>query len=284
VSPSSPWRRRLRRVLKVFVALHVVALIGGAFVLLHGQRVLMYHPLPGGERTPDDLGIPHEALTLQTSDGEQLRAWFVPTESPRGAILYCYGNAGNLSHRLRILEMLRGLDVDLLFFDYRGFGTSSGSPTEAGTYRDAQAAWAHLVQDRGVDPSRIVVYGRSMGGPIASWLAARERPAGLVVDSSFESLPRLVQDTYPSFMYVPSLLDYSYDTVDHVSRVRAPVLVAHSPTDSVVPVAHGRAIAAAAGDATWLELQGGHGDAPFVSGSIYLDGLDAFLDRVLGEG
>ena len=278
---ARPWRRRLLKALKIFVGLHVVGALLGIAILIFGQRVIMYHPMPGGDETPASLGMSYEDVRLQTQDGESLRAWFIPAEGARGTVLYCYGNSGNLSYRLRIIDMLHSLGVNLLIFDYRGYGDSTGSPTEEGTYRDVETAWRYLVEERGLAPGEIVVYGRSMGGPIASWLAARQEPAGLIVDSSFESIPRFVEDTYPGFLYWPSFIDYEYPTREYVARTGVPVLVAHSQGDTMIPVTHGRAMLAAARDGTWLDLEGGHGNAPFVTGDRYLAGVARFLDRVL---
>ncbi len=277
--PAPRWRRWLWRALAAFLLLHVLAVAG----LVWGQHFLVYHPMSDVRHTPAEAGLAYEDVTLTTRDGERLAAWWIPaTGASRGTILYIHGNAGNLGHRVRIAAMLHTLGVDLLLFDFRGFGRSTGRPTERGTYLDAAAAWAHLTRERGVAPERIVIYGRSLGGPIAAHLAAEVDAAGLVLDSTFESIPRLVQDTYPRVLYMPAFIRFAYPTASYLAGVDEPVLVAHAPGDGVVPYAHGRALLARARDGTWLELRGHHGDGPFATGAAYLRGLDAFLTRVLG--
>ena len=279
--PTRSVRRWLWRALALFLLLHVVGLVG----LVWGQRFLVYHPMSDVAHTPQEEGLAYEEVTLPTRDGERLAAWWIPAEGAgRGTILYIHGNAGNLGHRVRIAKMLHTLGVDLLLFDFRGFGRSTGRPTERGTYLDVEAAWAYLVDTRGISPDRIVIYGRSLGGPIAAHLAAEVDAAGLVLDSTFESIPRLVEDTYPRVLYVPELIAFDYPTARFLDRVDEPVLVAHSPADNVIPYAHGRALGARAKDGAWLELRGHHGNGPFVTGEAYLQGLDRFLTRALDPG
>jgi hypothetical protein len=136
-------------------------------------------------------------LALTTEDGEQLSGWFIPAREPRATLLYLHGNGGNIGHRLDPIAVFNRLGLGVLIIDYRGYGDSTGRPGEEGTYEDALAAWRHLTETRGIPPQRIVLFGESLGGAVAAWLAARERPAGLVLYASFTSVPDMAQALYP---------------------------------------------------------------------------------------
>ena len=145
---------------------------------------VLYHPSNELRGTPADLGLPYESVSLETADGERLAAWWVPSESPRGVLLFCHGNAGNISDRLDSIRIFNRLGLDLFIFDYRGYGKSSGSPSEQGIHRDTETAWKYLEQMRRIDPQKIVVFGRSLGGSIAAWISQTHRPGALILEAA----------------------------------------------------------------------------------------------------
>lgn len=228
--------------------------------LLVFQANLVFYPEIGREVvvTPKVVGLQYEDLHLKTSDGIDLHGWYIPAAQPRGTVLFLHGNAGNISHRLDSVAMLHRLGYGTLIFDYRGYGNSGGKPTEQGSYRDAEAAWQYLTVQRHIPSCHIVLFGESIGGAVAAWLAAREKPAALVISSGFTSVPDLGQQLYP-FLPVRLLARIRYDTRDSLRAVTAPVLIAHSPGDDIIPFEHGRALYAAANPPKqFLELAGGH--------------------------
>jgi fermentation-respiration switch protein FrsA (DUF1100 family) len=248
------------------------------------QSHLVYFPQIGRElvATPLSYGLAHEAVTIRTEDGEKLAAWWLPAAPARGAVLLFHGNAGNISHRVDYLAMFHRLGYSSLIVDYRGYGESTGSPSEAGTYRDAEAAWRWLTDERGVRASDIVLFGESLGGAVAAWLAARVSPRALVLASSFTSVPDLGAEVYP-FLPVRWLSRFSYDTLAALERVRAPVLVAHSPEDEIVPYRHGlRLYAAAREPKAFLVLAGGHNEGFVFARPEWVAQLAAFLERAAG--
>jgi len=243
-----------------------LAYAGFAALLFLFQDTLAYYPQIGREihSTPREHGMGYEALTLATPDGEKLDAWFVPAPSVQteahGIVLFLHGNAGNIAQRMDSIAMFHRLGYSVLIFDYRGYGRSSGKPSEAGLYQDAETAWAHLTRQRGIEPARIVLFGESLGGALAARLAAQEQPGALVLSSVFTSVPDLAADLYP---WLPArwLARMRYDTREALTQTRSPVLIAHSPDDEIVPFRHGqRLFKTAAEPKAFLKLAGGHND------------------------
>lgn len=254
--------------------------------LWFNQAGMLYLPHYGGRAgdvTPLDAGLRYEDVTLLSEDGVQLHAWWLPHQQPRAVILFCHGNAGTIADRLSTLKWLHGLGFATLIFDYRGYGRSTGQPSEAGTYLDAEAAWQYL-RAQGHDADEIVIMGRSLGAAVAAQLAARHTPAALVLESTFTSIPDLAAELYPLFP-ARALVRFRYDTLDRISAIEAPLLIVHSRDDEIIPFAHGkRLFAAARAPKQFLELQGGHNDGIYVSGvDVYLRGLDAFFKTYVDE-
>jgi hypothetical protein len=263
------------------VALGYGALVGLLYVT---QERMVFYPEIGGRElavNPGSLGLPFEEVELATSDGERLHGWFVPARAPRGVVLFCHGNAGNISHRLDSLLMFYRMGYSVLLFDYRGYGRSSGKPSEQGTYLDAEAAWRHLTETRGHAAGGIVVFGESLGGAVGAWLAVRHPPGALVLASTFTSVPDMGAAVYP-YLPVRLLARLSYDARGSVARVEAPVFVAHSPDDEIVPFAQGQALFDAAREPKqFLRLAGGHNEGFIFVREAWVRALAQFLDAHL---
>ncbi len=255
------------------------AYAGLALLLYFFQSRMVFYPETGREivATPAQLGLLYEDVQLKTSDGISLHGWFIPATAPRGPVLFLHGNAGNISHRLDSVQMFHRLGYSTLIFDYRGYGNSAGTPTEQGTYRNAEAAWHYLEKQKHISGCRIVLFGESMGGAIAAWLAARQKPAALVISSGFTSVPDLAQQIYP-FLPARWLARIHYDTREYLRSVTAPVFIAHSPHDEIVPYEQGRALYAAANPPKrFLELAGGHNDGFIFMREPWVNVLKDFL-------
>lgn len=274
--------RLMWRALRILIA----AYIGFALMLYFFQSHLVFYPEVGREviATPGQVGLPYKDIRLIAADGPSLHGWFIPAAQrenapqPRGTVLFLHGNAGNISHRIDSLQMFHRMGYSTLIFDYRGYGNNDGSPSEQGTYRDAEAAWHYLTEQRHIPSCRIVLFGESLGGAVASWLAARQKPAALVIASGFTSVPDLAQHFYP-FMPVRWLAHLRYDTRENLRAVAAPVLIAHSPEDEIIPFEHGQALYAAANPPKrFLELAGGHNDGFIFMREPWVRELKNFLD------
>ncbi len=272
-------------------AKRVLMPVAGFYVLLLAtlfllQSCLIYHPDTPTRAivaTPESIGLAYEPVKIPTEDDLTLDAWFVPAQDARGVLLFFHGNAGNISHRLESIGLFNRLRLSTLIIDYRGYGQSEGEPSEEGTYRDAEAAWRYLTDQRGISPERIVLFGRSLGGAVAAH-AAKGRDAGaLILESAFTSVPDMAAQIY-WFLPVRWLTRFDYDTEAALASVSAPVLVIHSPDDRIVPFAHGRALFAAAREPKqFLEINGGHNTGFLRSEQAYLKGIDAFLTEHLGK-
>ncbi len=241
------------------------------------QSRLVYYPTNKLESTPKDIGLAYEDVSLTTSDGVQLHGWFVPAPSPRGAVLICHGNGGNISHRLATLRVMHDMGLSSLIFDYRGYGQSKGKPAENGTYLDAEAAWQYLVSEQKFTPGQILVFGRSLGGAIAAHLAKGHKPGALVIDSAFSSIKDLGAEMYP-FLPIRLLSRFDYSTLEYVQQIDCPLLVIHSPNDELIPIKHGRRVFKAAKEPKqFLQSTGGHNDRDFLSTIEYRQTLLKFI-------
>jgi fermentation-respiration switch protein FrsA (DUF1100 family) len=264
-------RRRIVTILATIAAVYCALCV----ILYLTQARLVYFPFREIEATPRSLGLAYEDVKLRTSDGVELSAWFIPREGARGTVLFCHGNAGNISHRLHVIGMFHGLGFAVLIFDYRGYGASQGSPTERGTYLDAEAAWNWLANERKVPPQKIVLFGESLGGAVASWLAKEHTPGALVLQSTFTSLPDIGARLY-WWLPVRLLARFRYDARSYVRQARCPVLVAHSPSDEIVPYALGRQLFDTANEPKeFLQLSGSHNDGLLPSDAAAIDAFFA---------
>ncbi len=249
------------------------------FLYFFQSRLLYLPNLPSREliAMPDTVGLAYEAVTITTDDGVTLDGWFIPARQARGVLVFFHGNAGNISHRLDSLKVFNDLGLATLIFDYRGYGRSQGQPSEQGTYRDAEATWRYLVEERRIAAQDIVLFGRSLGAAIAVHLAIEHTPKALILESAFTSVPDMAAEVYP-FLPVRWLARFRYDTEAYLQSVSCPVLIVHSREDDIIPFAHGRRLFAVAHEPKQLlEIRGGHNDGFVVSRQTYVDGLDTFL-------
>jgi fermentation-respiration switch protein FrsA (DUF1100 family) len=199
----------------------------------------------------------------------------------RGLVLFFHGNAGNISHRLDYLRMFHDLGLTTLIVDYRGYGRSSGTPSEEGTYRDAETAWRHATQVLGNPASRIVVFGESLGGGVAAQLAAENRPGALVLASTFTSVPEMGAELYP-LLLVRLLARIRYDSLARLEQISCPLLVIHSRDDGIIPFTHGqRLLAAARQPKQFLEIRGSHNEGFVFARNEWIRQLDGFLQQSL---
>lgn len=261
--------------------LYIVAFgyLGFGVYLFLFQHRFVYFPEKQIHHNPSDVGLAYEEINFQSRDHVRLSGWFIPAENPKGTILFCHGNAGNMGDRLGTMTKCHELGFNFFIFDYRGYGKSEGKLSEAGTYHDALGAWNYLINKKGETPDKIIIYGRSLGAGVASWLATQVKPACLIIEAAFTSVQDIGAETYP-FFPVRFLSRFHYPTKKNLSKVDTPVLVLHSTDDTVIPFHHGEKLFAAAKEPkAFVKMAGEHANGFLVSGKIYDDGIRAFLQE-----
>lgn len=266
----------------VLISATAVFLFFVAF-LYFGQERLIFFPTREITATPADVGLPFDDLRIPVGGDECIGAWYLRSRDSASAgaatVLYCHGNGGNLSHRVVTAEFLTRLGVNVLLFDYRGYGLSDGRPSEANMYADAEAAYRWLIRERAVAPERLFIFGRSIGGAVAVELAGKVPCAGVVVESAMTSAADVGARMYP-FMPVRLLIRHRFDTLARIGRLRCPVLVTHSPDDEIIPFDMGRALYERAPEPKqFIALSGGHNERAYYDSGSYVSGLRSFFGR-----
>ncbi|HEU4829620.1 MAG TPA: alpha/beta fold hydrolase [Gemmatimonadales bacterium] len=256
--------RQLAVALIVFI---LAVWIGAVAVLKAGERSLVY--FPGDRAVPEphpSFALRHMAVEFPASDGVRLHAWIVPAAAADSSgfwLLIAHGNYGSIGFgdRPAFYAAARDIGLNLLAFDYRGFGRSGGRADEEGLYRDAEAAYRYLTDSLQVPPDRIVLFGHSLGTGVATELATRVPSAALVLEAAYTSLPDIGQAAYP-WVPVGLLAGERFETIDRIGKVTVPKLLLHSPEDDIVPYAHGRRVYEAAnGSKRFVTVRGGHAGA-----------------------
>ncbi len=256
--------------------------VGFGLVLLFLQSRFLYRPTRDIAFTPEDRGLDFEDVMFRTQDDLTLNGWYIAASDAPLTILFCHGNAGNIMHRIDTIDLFHRLGLNCFVFDYRGYGRSEGRPTEVGTYRDARAAYDWLTQVKGVLAERVILFGRSLGGSIAAYLARQVDARAVVVESAFTSYPDIGAKMYP-YMPVRLFARFQYNTRAHLARARCPVLVMHSREDRLIPFEFGRRLYEAAPEPKrFVEIRGGHSDGFMTSGDLYRNTWFEWLDY-LGE-
>jgi hypothetical protein len=282
--PFGPWRVLLRAAAAAGVA---VVLAWGVALIFENRFV--YHPGAGPAVSWDAKRIGARKCRFTTEDKLELSAWWHPgvrslrTEDGP-VLLWCHGNAGSLTHRAENLQLLASRGLAALLFDYRGYGKSDGKPSEQGLYRDAAAAYRYLTEERGVEPWRVICFGRSLGAAVALRTALEKPTAGLVMESAFESVPAMARKMWV-FAPIAPFARNRYDNLSRVRELGVPLLMVHGSRDSLVPIEQGRRVFEAAPEPKeFCVVPGaGHNDLYSVGGEDYFDTLEQFCRRCVRE-
>ncbi len=226
-------------------------------------NLLTFQPERRIAMTPARFGVDHEDLWFTAADGTRINAWFVRAQNPIAHVLYAHGNGGNIGDRSPILALLAAAGLDVLTFDYRGYGRSTGRPSERGLYLDARAARRALLARPGVDPERVVYLGKSLGGAVVTELATEFAPAAMILMSTFTGLRDAARAVYP---FIPKpLVPDAFPSLRRIRSLDVPVFVMHGDADELLPVDMGRALHAAASEPKRLCIYPGAGHNTLVS-------------------
>lgn len=219
---------------------------------------------------------------VTAEDGVKLHGWFAPAESAKATLVISHGNAGNISHRYLLMRSLLRHKFNVLMYDYRGYGRSEGTPGEEGIYKDGRAFFDYALNLPDVDPQRVILWGTSLGGAVATDVATQRPAAGLILESTFTSGKDVARILYP-FLPVGPFMHSKFNTSDKIKTLRLPVLVMHGSHDEILPIGLGRQLFAATNDPKeFYEIAGaGHNDTFFVGGEEYFDRIDQFVTKAL---
>lgn len=272
-------RRIIRRVVFSIIRVVILSYVGMIAFLFFFQSHYIYRPMKEIVIIPTAMRLPYEDVSFNAADGTRLSGWFIPAGNPKGAALFCHGNAGNISTNMDSVRIIHEIGLSLFIFDYRGYGKSEGSPDENGTYLDAEAAWDYLARKQNTPGKGVIVIGHSLGGAIAAWLARKRSPSLLIIESAFTSFPEIAAVHFP---YLPAglIARYKYNTIGCLQDVKCPVLIIHSPDDEIIPFQHGlRLFELAKKPKEFLEISGTHNEGFITSEKRYKDGLNAFISK-----
>ncbi|MCA6595905.1 MAG: alpha/beta hydrolase [Pseudanabaena sp.] len=281
----------LHKFLLPVIRVIVLSYIGLAIALYFGQSNMVFMPSKDILETPKSIGLKFEDIQLTTKDNINLSAWFVPAQDNnfigQGVILFCHGNGGNISNRLSYLPIFKDLGFATFLFDYRGYGKSEGQPSEVGTYQDVEAVWQYLTQERKIPSQRIIIYGESLGGAIASYIAQttatknpQNSPAGLILASTFTSISDRAAELYP-FLPIRLLSKFSYNSIERLPKIKIPMLIIHSTDDEIIPFHHGEKNFQVANIPKKLvKLRGDHNGGFLDSLETYRKGINEFTQKI----
>ena len=250
------------------------------------EDLFVFQPSPWDEQNWAVLsGLPLEDVWLPVDESVTIFGWFVDAGPTKPVLLWWHGNAGNVSHRLGNIRELYHRGISVLIFDYRGYGRSTGSPSEWGMYQDALASYDYLIQQRRIPPDRVILFGRSLGSAVAGDLALNRPAAGLIVEGAFPSLQSMSDHHY---FGLPTrwFMNLEFNLVDKVAQLQMPLLVIHGEKDSIVPVDLGRQVFEAAPEPKrWYVVPGAdHNDVPFVGGDPYFREVHNFIQNIIPQG
>ena len=262
----------------------VLGYLGFCLLLYVSQDQLIFHPanaLYGQQDTPEALGLSYEDVYLASTGQRKIHSWFIPHAEAKATLLFFHGNAGNISHRLETLRIFHELGLAVFIIDYQGYGLSEGTPSEQHTYDDALSAWQYLTKDKTISPNNIIVFGRSMGGGVASWLATRHQPALVILESPFRSIIKLGNERYP-FFPISFLTRTHFDTENRIASIQSPVSIIHSRGDEIISFNHGQTLFELAKEPKmFFEIEGDHNTGFLQSEDSYKAILQTLIEQYL---
>lgn len=244
----------------------------------HIENFFVFYPQASLDSVPADWSLTYDDVYFDTEDGERLHGWFFPSKKDAPVILFCHGNAGNISHRLDNIKLLTEQNMQVFIFDYRGYGKSSGKPYETGLYKDGLAAYDFLANQRNVSPERLILFGRSLGAAISIEIALKRNVSAIILESAFTSSRGMAKTLFLFKIFAP-LLPPHYNNLEKIGRITVPKLIVHGEDDDIVPFSMGKEIYRTAQQPKYFFpiKNAGHNDTYIVGGKKYFETLAAFV-------
>jgi len=268
------------RILTIILLFFIILIV----YLKYYERRLIYFPAKNFEFTPQDYGLKYDNVYFMTKDNIRLNGWFIPAENPKATILYFHGNAGNISHRLEVIEIFNRLNLNVFIFDYRGYGRSEGKPSETGLYKDSEAAYDYLIQRKDVSKDRIIAFGKSIGANVAIDLASKKNVALLIVYSGFTCAYDMGKRIFPFLPLFKWIVKVKFDAENKIRDIKIPKLIIHSIDDEIVPFELGKKLfEAAAVPKEIYSLRGGHNEAILMAREEFSSKIGSFLKKYLRD-
>ena len=264
-----------------FVIVFLVTIVFAGLIVYYGQTYLIFPATRAIYRNPGSppFNWAYEDVFVQV-DEYTTHGWFIPLDNARGTVLFSHGNAGNIADRLESIQLLRSMGFSVLAYDYGGYGLSSGQPSEQRVYKDAEAMWDYLVDKRKISPNKIILFGRSLGGAATAYLAERTVPAAVVLESTFMSIPDVVKDMPAGFL-LSKMMRHRFPNITRIAGIRSPLMVIHSPDDTLIPFKHGKALFDNAPEPKYFfQISGDHNDGFVLSKDGYIQGWTDFINHI----
>ncbi len=228
---------------------------------------------------PSDFGLKYDDITFYSIDDKKLNGWFIPDDKPLATIIYCHGNAGNISHRIDIAKLLNSMGFNVFLFDYRGYGKSKGIPGEKGLYLDAEAAYDYLSMRDGVDKDRIILYGESLGGGVAYDLALKRKVSAVITFGAFASIADMADVAFPKIP-LKHFITMKFDNISKVKAIKCPKLIIHSADDTTVPFDQAKKLFESASQPKeFFETSGGHTNDVILSNPQCVEKIKQFITQ-----
>ena len=268
------------------ILLIVCAIVACMVLLVSCEKKIIYYPhkYPTGNWNAQSFGIEVEDVFFKSLDGISLHGWYVPTDEPQATLLWFHGNAGNITHRIENILLLKPLKLSIFIFDYRGYGRSRGKPDELGLYKDSLAAYDFLIREKKVAIETLFLFGRSLGGVCAVEVASKRPATGLILESTFTSAQDMVKNMFP-ILPLGQFIKSRFNAIETIATVRIPKLFLHGTDDEIVPYLLGRRLYNAAPQPKqFYDIQGSrHNDTYIMGGEPYIDRIGQFLTETLAS-
>jgi len=247
------------------------------------ENSIVFHPDRQLDDSPAHWDLFYKDIQFLTPGGQSLHGWFFPLSEKSPVLIFCHGNAGNISHRIENVKFLVSKGISVFLFSYRGYGKSSGRPSEQGIYIDGIAAYDYLTKVEKISPDRIAIFGRSLGGSVAIEVALQRKATCLIIESTFTSIKDMAR-TIPLFFIFSPFLPHHYNNISKIANVSIPKLILHGDNDNIVPFSMGKKLFAQAIEPKFfLPIQGaGHNDTYVVGGENYFDAIVNFILPLTG--